>query len=104
MSEILFNSLFFFLARDIQAWEYVPLGPFLGKSFGTTISPWIVTLDALEPFLVEGPDQKEPESLPYLKEQQPSAYDVRLQVDIKRKCLVKRERMPFKLFYSCWKL
>ncbi|KAG1470925.1 hypothetical protein G6F56_002407 [Rhizopus delemar] len=70
-------------ARDIQAWEYVPLGPFLGKSFGTTISPWIVTLDALEPFLVEGPDQKEPESLPYLKEQQPSAYDVRLQVDIK---------------------
>lgn len=44
-------------ARDIQSWEYVPLGPFLGKSFATTISPWIVTLDALEPFLVEGPEQ-----------------------------------------------
>ena len=44
-------------ARDIQAWEYVPLGPFLGKSFGTVISPWIVTLDALEPFLVPGPIQ-----------------------------------------------
>ena len=44
-------------ARDIQAWEYVPLGPFLGKSFGTTISPWVVTLDALEPFMVPGPEQ-----------------------------------------------
>ena len=44
-------------ARDIQAWEYVPLGPFLGKSFATTISPWIVTLDALEPFRVPGPTQ-----------------------------------------------
>lgn len=44
-------------ARDIQAWEYVPLGPFLGKSFGTTISPWIVTLDALAPFRVTGPEQ-----------------------------------------------
>lgn len=43
------------VARDIQAWEYVPLGPFLGKNFCTTISPWIVTLDALEPFLVNGP-------------------------------------------------
>ena len=38
------------LARDIQKWEYVPLGPFLGKNFGTTISPWVVTMDALEPF------------------------------------------------------
>ena len=44
-----------FVARDIQAWEYVPLGPFLGKNFCTTVSPWIVTLDALEPFLVSGP-------------------------------------------------
>ena len=49
-------------ARDIQAWEYQPLGPFLGKSFATTISPWIVTLDALEPFRVEGPRQ-EPQPL-----------------------------------------
>ncbi|KAG1226061.1 hypothetical protein G6F35_003082 [Rhizopus arrhizus] len=70
-------------ARDIQAWEYVPLGPFLGKSFGTTISPWIVTLDALEPFLVQGPSQASPEPLPYLKEEDPSAYDVNLQVQIK---------------------
>ncbi|CAO3690570.1 unnamed protein product [Rhizopus microsporus] len=70
-------------ARDIQAWEYVPLGPFLGKSFGTTISPWIVTLDALEPFLVDGPSQSSPEPLPYLQEKQPSAYDVNLNVEIK---------------------
>ncbi|KAL2467098.1 fumarylacetoacetase [Abeliophyllum distichum] len=45
-------------ARDIQAWEYVPLGPFLGKSFGTTISPWIVTLDALEPFASDAPEEE----------------------------------------------
>ena len=44
-------------ARDIQAWEYVPLGPFLGKSFATTISPWIVTMDALEPYKCSIPDQ-----------------------------------------------
>jgi len=53
-------------ARDIQAWEYQPLGPFLGKSFATTISPWIVTLDALEPFRAASPYQ-EPEPLEYLR-------------------------------------
>ena len=52
-------------ARDIQTWEYVPLGPFLAKNFASSISPWIVTLDALEPFRVEGPVQ-DPEPLPYL--------------------------------------
>ncbi|GAA5813055.1 hypothetical protein MFLAVUS_006522 [Mucor flavus] len=70
-------------ARDIQAWEYVPLGPFLGKSFGTSISPWIVTMDALEPFLVSGPVQASPEPLPYLQENKPSAYDINLEVQIK---------------------
>ncbi|KAI9010357.1 fumarylacetoacetase-like protein [Phycomyces nitens] len=69
-------------ARDIQAWEYVPLGPFLGKNFGTTISPWIVTLDALEEFVVQGPVQT-PEPLAYLKETVPCAYDVKLEVHIK---------------------
>lgn len=44
-------------ARDIQKWEYVPLGPFLGKSFGTTISPWVVPMDALMPFVVPNPEQ-----------------------------------------------
>lgn len=53
-------------ARDIQKWEYVPLGPFLGKSFATSISPWVVPLEALEPFRVPGPRQ-DPEPLPYLR-------------------------------------
>lgn len=69
-------------ARDIQAWEYVPLGPFLGKSFGTTISPWIVTLDALEPFSCDAPTQNPP-PLPYLDEKTSRNYDISLQVLIK---------------------
>ncbi len=68
-------------ARDIQAWEYQPLGPFLGKSFATTISPWIVTIDALEPFRVAGPPQ-EPKPLPYLAGGGDAAYDVHLEVSI----------------------
>ena len=59
---VLFND---WSARDIQQWEYVPLGPFLGKNFGSTISAWIVTMDALEPFRVDGPEQN-PHVLPYL--------------------------------------
>ncbi|KDP37782.1 hypothetical protein JCGZ_06461 [Jatropha curcas] len=69
-------------ARDIQAWEYVPLGPFLGKSFGTTISPWIVTLDALEPFACDAPKQ-DPQPLPYLAEKISKNYDISLEVQIK---------------------
>lgn len=68
-------------ARDIQKWEYVPLGPFLGKSFATTISPWVVTLDALEPFRLDGPAQQ-PEPLPYLRNPGPEAYDVSLEVKL----------------------
>jgi hypothetical protein len=60
---MLFND---WSARDIQRWEYVPLGPFLAKNFASTVSPWIVTLDALEPFRTIGPLQ-EPEVLPYLQ-------------------------------------
>lgn len=69
-------------ARDIQAWEYVPLGPFLSKSFGTTISPWIVLMDALEPYLVEGIEPGNRESiLPYLREERAAnVYDIRLEV------------------------
>jgi fumarylacetoacetase len=66
-------------ARDIQKWEYVPLGPFLAKSFGTSISPWVVTLDALEPFRIAGPEQS-PAPLPYLQTQGPQAYDIQLEV------------------------
>lgn len=71
-------------ARDIQKWEYVPLGPFLAKNFASSISPWIVTLDALEPFRVEGPDQ-DPEPLPYLKEEGKTAYDIKLEASIQPK-------------------
>ena len=53
-------------ARDIQGWEYVPLGPFLGKNFASSLSPWIVTLDALEPFRTAGPIQ-DPKVFPYLE-------------------------------------
>lgn len=67
-------------ARDIQAWEYVPLGPFLGKSFATTISPWIVPLDALAPFRVELPPQ-DPEPLPYLDDAKRMGIDINLSVD-----------------------
>jgi fumarylacetoacetase len=68
-------------ARDIQKWEYVPLGPFLAKNFGTSISPWIVTLDALEPFRVTG-EAQDPEPLPYLRCNEPSTYDVNLEVSL----------------------
>ncbi len=68
-------------ARDIQAWEYVPLGPFLGKSFASTISPWIVTLDALEPFRVENPKQ-DPQPLSYLQHEGKGSFDINLQVGI----------------------
>jgi len=75
-------------ARDIQKWEYVPLGPFLGKSFGTTISPWIVTLDALEPFRIASGKQ-EPEPLPYLRDKQLTSYDIKLSVAIQGKDMKK---------------
>jgi len=68
-------------ARDIQKWEYVPLGPFLGKNFATSISPWVVTLDALEPFRCQGPAQ-EPTPLPYLRTKEPYSFDIGLEVGI----------------------
>lgn len=66
-------------ARDIQRWEYQPLGPFLGKSFATSISPWVVTLDALEPYQVPAPRQ-DPPPLPHLRLEDDHAYDVNLEV------------------------
>ncbi|WP_271405056.1 fumarylacetoacetase [Tenacibaculum soleae] len=75
---VLFND---WSARDIQAWEYVPLGPFLGKNFASTISPWIVTLDALEPFRVDNPKQVH-EPLPYLKKEGKDSLDINLQMAI----------------------
>jgi len=68
-------------ARDIQKWEYVPLGPFLGKNFASTISPWIVTLEALDPFRIENQEQ-DPEVLPYLKTTGKRRFDIPLEVDL----------------------
>lgn len=75
---VLFND---WSARDIQTWEYVPLGPFLAKNFASTISPWIVTMDALEPYRVKGPDQ-EPKVLPYLQFKGKRNFDIDLEVAI----------------------
>ncbi|WP_165848041.1 fumarylacetoacetase [Paraburkholderia lacunae] len=69
-------------ARDIQQWEYVPLGPFNAKTFATTISPWIVTLDALEPFRVAQPVQ-EPQPLAYLRHDGEHAFDISLEVKLR---------------------
>ncbi len=68
-------------ARDIQKWEYMPLGPFTSKSFATSISPWIVTLDALQPYKTEGPKPITP-ILPYLQTKGAKSYDIRLEVAI----------------------
>ena len=76
---ILFND---WSARDIQKWEYVPLGPFLAKNFASTVSPWIIPLEALEYFRTAGPDQN-PEVLPYLQYTGDKNYDIDLEVAIK---------------------
>lgn len=73
-------------ARDIQGWEYEPLGPFLGKSFATTISPWVVPMAALEPFRTAGPTQ-DPEPLDYLQADGDAAYDITLEVDLETSAL-----------------
>lgn len=69
-------------ARDIQKWEYLPLGPFLAKNFATSISPWIVTLDALEPFRTKSP-QQDPKPLSYLQLEGNHSFDIKLQVVLK---------------------
>lgn len=76
---MIFNDL---SARDIQKWEYVPLGPFLGKNFGSVLSPWIVTLEALEVFRVAGPKQ-DPKVLPYLEFEGDRNFDINLEVYLK---------------------
>ena len=79
---VLFND---WSARDIQQWEYVPLGPFNAKTFASSISPWIVTLDALEPFKTHSPEQV-PAPLPYLREDlSNNSYDIHLSVELQAK-------------------
>src|SRR5207249_11365054 len=69
-------------ARDIQQWEYVPLGPFQAKAFATSISPWVVTREALEPFRLHGPEQ-DPQPLAYLRRAQPNNFDMELDVSLR---------------------
>ena len=94
---VLFNDM---SARDIQRWEYVPLGPFLSKSFGSVISPWIITLDALEPFRTAGPDQI-PEVLPYLKFKGHKNFNISLEAAIRPENSVEHivSRTNFKYLY-----
>ena len=69
-------------ARDLQVWEYVPLGPFNAKNFASTISPWVITTEALEPFKVALPEQ-DPKPLPYLQDPDLSSYDLKLDFHMK---------------------
>jgi fumarylacetoacetase len=88
-------------ARDIQQWEYVPLGPFQGKAFATSISPWVVTSAALEPFRCQGPKQ-DPTPLSYLRQAQPNNYDIELEVSLRTPSMNDRARIGrtnFKYMY-----
>jgi fumarylacetoacetase len=89
-------------ARDIQQWEYVPLGPFQGKAFATSISPWVVTREALEPFRLNGPMQ-EPTPLPYLRQTQPNNYNIELEVGLRAASMQRPARICHTNFkYMYW--
>jgi fumarylacetoacetase len=79
-------------ARDIQRWEYRPLGPFLAKNLATSISPWVVTLEALEPFRCPGPTQ-DPVPLPYLQSEGERAYDIHLEVGLQSRAMSEPARI-----------
>lgn len=89
-------------ARDIQQWEYVPLGPFQAKAFATSISPWIVTREALEPFRVHGPVQ-DPAPLPYLQQKGANNYDMALEVALRTPAMQQPARISATNFkYMYW--
>jgi fumarylacetoacetase len=91
-------------ARDIQGWEYVPLGPFLGKNFCTSISPWVVPLEALERFRCPGPVQ-DPSPLPYLRESEPRSFDLHLEVLLTTAAMQQPVRIASSNFrYLYWSL
>ena len=89
-------------ARDIQAWEYVPLGPFLAKNFASSISCWVVTMDALEPFRCESPKQENPKPLPYLQQEGNHAFDIHLQVIIQPENGTEKTVCESNLKYMYW--
>jgi len=95
---VLFND---WSARDIQKWEYVPLGPFLAKNFASTISPWIVTMDALEPFRVDLAAQTDPKPFEYLQEKKHTSFDIHLEtfIETQNGDLNKMCRSNFKHMY-----
>ena len=97
---VLFND---WSARDIQRWEYVPLGPFLGKNFASSISPWIVTLDALEPFRVSSPKQ-DPEPLEYLKSGENKSFDINLEAAIRPQNSVETVVCKSNFKYMYWNM
>ena len=86
-------------ARDIQAWEYQPLGPFLGKSFATSISPWLVSLDALEPHRVAN-RVLEPEPLPYLRLRENFAYDIALEIRLETAAMRAQKLAPARISHT----
>jgi fumarylacetoacetase len=91
-------------ARDVQAWEYVPLGPFLAKNFATSISPWVVPLEALAPFRTAGPVQ-DPEPLPYLRSTGERTYDIHLEVTLQSGRMAEPQRVCASNFkYLYWDL
>lgn len=95
-------------ARDIQTWEYQPLGPFLAKNFATSISPWVVTMEALEEFKTPGPKQ-DPEPLPYLQSKGDWAYDIKLDVSIttpnmKEEFFISRSNFKYMYWNICQQL
>lgn len=101
---VIFND---WSARDIQKWEYVPLGPFLGKNFASTISPWVVLMEALEPFRCEGPVQ-DPQPLEYLQFSGKKNYDIQLEVYLKpgegEENLVCRSNFKYMYWNMCQQL
>ncbi|RZS92577.1 fumarylacetoacetase [Aquimarina brevivitae] len=97
---VLFND---WSARDLQKWEYVPLGPFLGKNFASSISPWIVTLDALEPFRVEGPKPVK-KQFPYLQYKGKKSYDINLEVSIEPENAVETVVAKTNFKYMYWNM
>jgi len=89
-------------ARDIQAWEYVPLGPFLGKNFCSSLSPWVVMTEALEPFRIPGPKQ-EPKILPYLEYEGNKHFDINLEVSL-NDTIISKSNFKYMYWNMCQQL